>query len=664
MKTLKNLRNKFTSNWGMRSVLFFGAFLVLLLIASCGKDEAATEDPNSEDSESELTIAKLIANSGDFPVYSETPSKAETETGEVTNEDHPQTARRWVCTEKQVDILGGSAKFPLYNPNANVIWPGNLIQGNTINDGLPTAITVKRGIGTITVDLVNGNPQATSPPIVIDEGTVNQAKNDIIAENPIDASSPANFTVEVKRINSQSELAFEMGVSVETISTKVDADFSYNTSQETNSVLVKIKESFYTMSFVTPTGVDEFFDESVTAEDLSPYIGPDNPAAYIKSVTYGRIFYMLYESTSSTEAMSAALKGKYETLGNEAEFDAEIDMFNSYNDVSVKVIAYGGSSEETLQTAGAVINDFTNLKGVIDLLAEAGDITTGKPLSYEVYSVKDRDTRLASNLATSYTIQSCVFKGTLPDTNYRPLVDVFEDGIGAAFQLKGQTIVVYNKAGDKYAIYTVGGGNAPFKYDVSDPFGPIASIGNTTGPIGAAVRWRDGRIHLFNTEGNSFLKFRYDPTNSNLSTPTGSFGDIELDSDNKPKVFNTNEYYGDAEIFARSFPFDANGIVAAVQYTHDSGLGYSDQRYFSNGGTDTATLRDRIFDQYDIIDVEWSWGDPESIVDYGLTILQDVGAATTVVSGANTRSDIYFNVAGDQMAIKKDGAWSGPFYIN
>ncbi|MDA9089526.1 thiol-activated cytolysin family protein [Maribacter arcticus] len=661
MKTLTNLRNKCTPNWEVRPVLIFGVLLLLLFFTACSKNEATTEDPNAEDPESELTLAQLIANSGDFPVYSEKPTVAEEETGKVSNEDDPQTARRWVCTEKQVDVSGGSAEFPLYNPNANVIWPGNLIQGNTINDGLPTAITVKRGIGTITIDLANATGLATSPPIVIEQGNVNQAKNDIIATSP--AERPANFTVEVKRINSQSELAFEMGVSVETISAKVDADFSYNTSQETNSVLVKIKESFYTMSFVTPTGVDEFFDESVTAEDLAPYIGPDNPAAYIKSVTYGRIFYMLYESTSSSEAMSATLKGQYETLGTEADFDSEIDQFNSFDDLSVKVIAYGGSSKTTLQTAGAVINDFTKLKDVLDLLAKAGDIKTGLPLSYEVYSVKDRDTRLASNLATSYTIQSCEFKGTLPDTNYRPLVDVFEDGIGAAFQLKGQTIVVYNKAGDKYAIYTVGGGNAPFKYDVSDQGGPIASSGKTTGPIGAAVRWRDGRIHLFNTDGNSFLKFRYDPTNSNLSTPTGPLGDIELDSDNKPKVFNTNEYYGDATIFVGSFPFDANGIEAAVQYTHSSNE-TSDQRYFSNGGTDTATLRDRIGDESIGFTPEWLWGDSESIVDYGLTILQDVGAATTVVSGANTRSDIYFNVAGDQMAIKKDGAWSGPFYIN
>ena len=63
-------------------------------------------------------------------------------------------------------------------------------------------------------------------------------------------------------------------------------------------MLVELKEEYYTMSFVTPTSVEAFFDPSLTAEELQTKIGPDNPVAFIKSVTFGRIFYLLYESTS------------------------------------------------------------------------------------------------------------------------------------------------------------------------------------------------------------------------------------------------------------------------------------------------------------------------------------------------------------------------------
>ena len=43
-------------------------------------------------------------------------------------------------------------------------------------------------------------------------------------------------------------------------------------------------------------------------DDLAPYMGPGNPPTYISSVTYGRRFVLLIESTSSTTEMKASIR--------------------------------------------------------------------------------------------------------------------------------------------------------------------------------------------------------------------------------------------------------------------------------------------------------------------------------------------------------------------
>ena len=43
-----------------------------------------------------------------------------------------------------------------------------------------------------------------------------------------------------------------------------------------------------------------------------PYVGPANPPVYIGSVTYGRIFYLLFESSASQTDLEAAVKAARE----------------------------------------------------------------------------------------------------------------------------------------------------------------------------------------------------------------------------------------------------------------------------------------------------------------------------------------------------------------
>ncbi|KAA1242994.1 thiol-activated cytolysin family protein [Aquimarina sp. RZ0] len=396
-----------TINRVLRSI--FSTVLIITALA-CSKDDTDIDlDPNL----SNLTIEEVVASGDAFESFATTTTPPEDipDTEEMFSQNYTlnDTIDQWQCIRKKVSVLGGTDKFPLFNTNASVIFPGNLLQGKTLSQATPSDIVVKRAGGTITYNLVTGNRQATVEVDKIDQGTVNQAMNKVIAENG--DILPANFVLDVTAIESKEQLALELGLTVSTLASKVNSNFSLNTSEEYSSVLIKLTQQYYTMSYVKPTSLDEVFDPSVTAEDLAKFIQPDNPATFISSVTYGRIFYMLYESTASAEDMKLALEGEYNTISNQASGSIDLSFLKEYNNLSVKVIAYGGDSEGTLNAVGATFGGeeaVTNhIKEIIERLAASSNIAGGLPLSYVVNSLEDPSQIISTNLATEYDVVNC-----------------------------------------------------------------------------------------------------------------------------------------------------------------------------------------------------------------------------------------------------------------
>lgn len=654
MKKVRNLKNVFSKFFYLPSV---SLLVFILLISSCDKSEVIPEP-------GELTFAEVIAKGNDpepFPTARTTTviSEEAPTNMDYTKEDPSGASitERSVCTSKTVSVLDGNGEFPLFNTNADVIYPGNILQGKTLSDATPQPIVVGRAGGTISYDLNNANLNSSFSVDEVKKSSIQDAMNNIIAN--AGTVVPANFQVELVQIDSESQMALEMGIKAETLTTKTEGNLSFSTDKEYHRTLVKVKQAYYTMSFDLPTSLDQIFAPDVSPEQLESYIQADNPATFISSVTYGRIFYMLIESTSSRQEMEASLKATYDAGAINAEGKLDIASFQSLKEVNIKAIAYGGDAEGAFQLLGE-----TSIAAIAAKIGASTDIKAGLPLSYVVRSVEHPDQIVGTKLATEYDIVNCEVKGVLPPTVYSPLVDLFEDGVGAAFQVDGKLIVLYNKAGDKYAYYDVGSGNAPRVFSVNDAEGLITSNFVTTGPIGAAVRWRDDRILLFNMDGTRFLKFDYNPNASNLASAIYSIGDIQENADGTARFFESSDYFTTDIKAANPFPFANSGINAAVQYSYSSNK-LSDQRYFSNEGRNTATLRDRIANPIPTNLPQWLWGADQSVLSYlGGNSLDRIGAGTRIDFGNSTVEDIYFNWEGDQMIIKKSGVVSGPYFIN
>ncbi|MGB5692089.1 MAG: thiol-activated cytolysin family protein [Flavobacteriaceae bacterium] len=641
----------------------FKYFLILslaLAILACSKEDS-TGGEGPDGTEEELppptSFTEAIARGDDFGSYpqsrtldlkSESPPKNEDYDEEDENGDPIE--KRFICTRKTYSVLDGNGKFPLFDTASEVIYPGSLLQGKSLSNATPSPIVVKRARGTISYNLNNGNLNSsftTEGPVT--KSSIQTGMNTIIANSG--EVVPANFQLDIIQIESENQLAVELGIDVETWTTKVSADMSFSSEKSFNRTLVKLNQSYYTMSFDLPTSLDEIFDESVTPEDLAVYVQKDNPATFVSSVTYGRIFYMLIESTSSRQEMSSKLNIAYGAFNNKAEGELGVNAMQELKDLKIKVIAYGGDAEGTFKLAGE-----TNISDIADKLAESTDVRAGLPLSYVVRSVKRPDQIVGTRIATEYDVVECELKGVLPPGLYNDLVDLFEDGIGAMAHLSASDVIVFNKAGDKYAWFN---GNTPGIlsdgdrriFSIDDPEAPLGTL--ELDNVGAAIQFADNlanRLYIFSGDGFKvqILRIGNYPANMLPTSPIGTAGAVQL----------VNEIFGDSG----NFFLASQGIGAGVR------IGATAMAYFGQSGDDYQTYNSDAGGSWSgtvFPSNNWYLGQTHD----GPDLFEKVGAATYFTIGGSSGRYLFVNEDGSEIQEwfsfdPQNDRFEGPWVIN
>lgn len=381
------------------------AGLVALLAALLGGlacDDSGTNPTNA-------TFEDVIASGGDFPEVAEhnvvIDSVASTELRGNEN---------WACVTRTYDVSRAPEEFPLFDPNSELIFPGNLLQGKSLSRATPEPIPVRRGGGTIVVTLNNGALTGVSRHVdTVGLGSIYDAANEIIGTNP--GNLPARFNFATERVESNHQLAVATNASWEAYSLwnmKGGLSVDVNSRRNHNKFLVKLNQAFYTVAFELPTSPEQMFAGDVTPEDLQPYVGSGNPATFISSVTFGRIFYLLIESTQSADSVAASINLSFSGALGKFTDTTTAKYVDRLDSLHVTAYALGGDANQALR---AVTTSFDSLKA---FLAEGGSIKTGLPISYVVRSVRRPEKIVKVGLNTQYDVRDC-----------RPIFETFGDPI-------------------------------------------------------------------------------------------------------------------------------------------------------------------------------------------------------------------------------------------
>jgi hypothetical protein len=370
---------------------------VLLTGIACG-DDNGTAPVRS-------TFEDVIASGGDLPEATE-----HTVVTDSVNSTELRGNENWSCVTRTYDITKAPEDFPLFDPNSEIIFPGNLLQGKSLVQATPEPIPVGRGGGTIVVTLNNGATTGVSRTVpVVSLGSIYDAANDIIGTNP--GNLPARFNFATERVESDKQLSVATNASWEAYSLwkmKGGLTVNVNTRRNHNKFLVKLNQAFYTVAFELPTSPEQMFASDVTPDELKPYVGSGNPATFISSVTFGRIFYLLIESTQSADSIAASINLSFSGALGKFEDTTKAKFVDRLDSLHVTAYALGGDANQALR---AVTTSFDSLKS---FLAEGGNIKTGLPISYVVRSVRRPEKIVKVGLNTQYEVRDC-----------RPIMETF-----------------------------------------------------------------------------------------------------------------------------------------------------------------------------------------------------------------------------------------------
>ena len=155
----------------MKKQFYFISVLIstMVVLSSCKKDNSINRDSSFE---------AVIKSGGEFTPFSNSKTLINQTTTSIQID-----SGTWTCTNSTWNVIQGNQDFPLYDPNVSVVYPGSLLQGASLNNATPDVIAVKRGGGTVSIDIVNGSGAVYVNLNEVKKSRITQALNDIIYNN-------------------------------------------------------------------------------------------------------------------------------------------------------------------------------------------------------------------------------------------------------------------------------------------------------------------------------------------------------------------------------------------------------------------------------------------------------------------------------------------------
>ncbi|WP_440879827.1 thiol-activated cytolysin family protein [Tenacibaculum sp. C7A-26P2] len=326
------------------------------------------------------------------------------------------------CVEQEVSFNQTDSDFFVLDANSSLLWPGNLVSSKSIKDGDPRVIPITgvyRNPIQVRVNALVGTKEKTYANInEPTSGKVQDSLNNILYRLNKKVNFPASFEISIQQIHDQKQFQMALKAGYSGASADVAGSLGVDFSKERTRFAVTLKQRFFTVSVEGKEniiGLNGWLKDNVDSKRLDPYVtdfkqvpeDEKNPSGYVESVTYGRMYTLIYESTRSATEVEAALNFAYKSLGNSADASAESKYKSVFSEFNVIVKQLGGDAENgILSTISAMAN---NLNEVVQYLKEGANASAsnpGYPISYKVnYTYNNSPFKVTSNL--SYIKKDC-----------------------------------------------------------------------------------------------------------------------------------------------------------------------------------------------------------------------------------------------------------------
>ena len=315
------------------------------------------------------------------------------------------------CTKKDYNLQSNFSEIAILRPTNGVIYPGALVYGNgNMLDGLPDPISIRRGPMKLSVDLPGigekgamliESPSNSSVQIALDNAL--EYWNDQVYDGGYTIASQSS-SVSSTYFSSE-QMSMDLGMNIKWAGSSVQSQLNIESSHVKQVATRVFKQVFYTVTMDDILAPSAVFGEQVKLIDVQNTIDEKNPAAYVKSVSYGRIIMIKIENENAE--LSADLEAVLNYASSEGDIDTEYDKILRTS--TVTVVTLGGNAEATSQLHNITKDENGNgyLRNVIEgENAVYNRNNPGLPIAYTIRYLKD-NTLAKMGYTTDYAYTEC-----------------------------------------------------------------------------------------------------------------------------------------------------------------------------------------------------------------------------------------------------------------
>ncbi len=283
-----------------------------------------------------------------------------------------------ICTTKKIRMEAGYSDNNLLSPMEEIMWVGNILDGNTILNGgygnLNTISTADRNTYPVSIDLNAGAEQPLTATIgsngFFGRGKFNEAINTVKNQGiTLEQTGEGGFSYSEVFSNNQVYANLSAGITVTPASLTSNIGLVASSNSTKTNYIVQFYEIWYTATLDIPTWE--------LVKDLSKV---NNEALVISSIKYGRMGTFLFESTADIDSLNLYLQAAFNVNPSVAVNTLNNAGFNNvHRNTTIKSFVNGAN--------GVATNLVDFLRFVTEKQWTAA--SAAQPIGYTLRFVKD-----------------------------------------------------------------------------------------------------------------------------------------------------------------------------------------------------------------------------------------------------------------------------------
>lgn len=295
-----------------------------------------------------------------------------------------------ICSTQRYNLKDAPAQKAMKTLDQNYMWVGSIVKQTNLIAGSIQPVNIpatRRQSFNITMAQPTNINTALIHPTQSDYNMVSAA----IRKGLVGTNFSSTFRYTVDEQSSAQSSGLRAGLDVSAAAYSINAAGSYSASNKKNRVsAVFVQNSFTINADLQGQAPTDALLLNPTAADLTALAS----AAYVDSITYGRILFVEMSSSYSSKEMAAALTASYSGVSVNADVNTAAVLSNS----NFNVYAAGGDETRILE--------LIKNQRLGDYFTEAASATTLVPISYTARNFMT-DQYAASEVSGEYAETVC-----------------------------------------------------------------------------------------------------------------------------------------------------------------------------------------------------------------------------------------------------------------